>query len=621
MACSRERLSFGSLPGEDGSGLVPSASSASATTSPVAGDPVPPDVNPTVTAPSEAPSELPDGTNTGPSTAEIAASDRSSTAQADTAQVDSESLESALPGASTSTSTVTSPTLIETCSDMPPPTSQTRFLTNTQYDRTIRDLLGVVQVAEFAGPPSSGLTVNPSGDSPDSTSAAAYQRVADAIAKDVIASETLRGNFIDCDSAAEGCLQNTVTTFGRRAYRRPLTATETAGFQALIDNAAEVTPTGAPLEVAEMLLSTFLVSPSFLMRTELGSEVDDAGRIRLTSHEVAQRLSYALWGSTPDPELSTAADQGELGTPEQLRAQAVRMLQDARAKDQAASFHERYIGADDLDWPNPNKDPKSFPNIVASSQTYRDELRLFFEDVVFGQQGGVADLFSSPVAYVNESLAPLYGLDDSSGYGDALERTRLDAAQRPGFLTRAGFLIATAGYDRTSPSLRGAEIARRVLGLMVDGTHAGAPMDLPSDSGLETVRLRVEIATSPTECRDCHVAFDALGFALETYDAVGRWQTMEVNGAIVDPAVTLQLDGVAIAVASSAELMAALANSKQVARVYAQSWAEFMLERKVTTFDGCYLSDVGSRLHEGGSILEAVADIAASDAFLVRTTP
>lgn len=619
-ACSRERLWFGMLPGESESPTVPSTQSAVGTTSlPPPGEPALPDAGASTAIESVALPELPDITMPGSSDpAQSPPPAIAGTSPADLESSDTAPSNTRLPDASTSTTSVVQPP-IELCTPTPPPTPQSRLLTNTQYDRTIRGLLGLFQVTEFAGPPSSGLSVEPSDEASDSPSAAGYKRVAEAVAKEVIASEILRANFIDCDPAGEACLQQAVGAFGRRAYRRPLTDTEIAGFQTLIDNAAELTPTGAPLEVAEMLLNTFLVSPSFLTRLELGTEVDEFGRIRLTSYEVAQRLSYALWGSTPDHELSAVADRGELTTLEQLRAQAARMVRDPRASEQSESFHEWYVGADV--WPNPSKDPKSFPNFVASAQMYREELRLYVGDVVFGQQGGIRDLFQSPVAHVNDDLALLYGLHDAIGYDDTFQRTLLDTTQRPGFLTRAGFLLSNARSDRTSPSLRGAEIARRVLGLTVDEAHVDAPMDIPADSGLDTVRTRVEIATKSAECKVCHTLFDPLGFTLETYDAVGQWQTTEINGAAVNTRAEIQIDGTTVAVADSAELMTILANSQQVARAYAQSWAEFMLERKTTSFDGCYLNDAGRRLYEGGSILDVLVDIVASDAFLVRTTP
>src|SRR5450631_2737960 len=203
-------------------------------------------------------------------------------------------------GTGASTGTGGSATI--TCSPGIPATTQFRRILNTQYDATVKDLLGVTSVTapEGTGVPSSVLYADFSGPMV-SDAWRIYNDVGAAIADQVMASSTLKTNFITCDPSASGCLAQTIQTFGRKAFRRPLTTDEVTRFQAL----GQGTPAGTPAEVAEATLLAFLVSPSFLYLPELNTTPDPSGTgIQLSSYEVATRLSFMLWGSVPDATLS-----------------------------------------------------------------------------------------------------------------------------------------------------------------------------------------------------------------------------------------------------------------------------------------------------------------------------
>ena len=344
-------------------------------------------------------------------------------------------------------------------------------LTNQQYDRTVRDLLGVTAVTRFNGlPPSSKLAP----DQPGSLTAQAwdlYFFASEAIAAQVIADPNLRKNFMACEPTGDGtdCLKATIVAFGRRAFRRPLTTTEVARFEKIITNRAMLTATGAATEVAEVLLQTFLVSPSFLQRPELANTADGGGHFVLSSYEVASRLSYMLWDSTPDAELDRAADAGELATFAQIRAQAQRMIRDGRARDMLLAFHRAYLRAGaGTAWTTATRDPARFPAfndaVVATMNAETDRL---LDAVAFTDKGSFQDLLVTPRAFVNKDTAPLYGLDMSTFGTIGLTEATLDAKLRPGILTRVGFLIAYGHRDSTAPILRGAFIANVIQGLDV----------------------------------------------------------------------------------------------------------------------------------------------------------
>src|ERR1700712_1599439 len=194
-----------------------------------------------------------------------------------------------------------------------PATSQLPRLLNRQYEAVMRDLLGVIGVGADNKPVSQLLVADVVGPmTPDAWRI--YQDVGAQVAHAVIAGPN-KSKFIACDPAAAGCMETTIRTFGRKAFRRPLTDAEVARFQKL----SQTMPAGTPAEVAETTLLAFLVSPSFLLLPELTAPaVAGPGPIQLSSHEVATRLSFLLWGSVPDEMLSAAADANQLQTKEQI---------------------------------------------------------------------------------------------------------------------------------------------------------------------------------------------------------------------------------------------------------------------------------------------------------------
>src|SRR5690606_18554189 len=192
--------------------------------------------------------------------------------------------------------------------------------------------------------PSTLLATDQSGGMTD-LAWANYKAVAEMIAAQVMADPTLRANFLKCTPTAgdDTCLNDTIVSFGRRAFRRALTPEEVTRFQKVVADGPTITENGTPDEIAEVLLYMFLISPSFLQRAEIVEAQAEGGRYALSSHEIASRLSYMIWGSMPDPELDQAADQGLLSTPQEIAQQAQRMLQDPKAKDMVEAFNKYYL--------------------------------------------------------------------------------------------------------------------------------------------------------------------------------------------------------------------------------------------------------------------------------------
>ncbi|RYZ02720.1 MAG: DUF1592 domain-containing protein [Myxococcales bacterium] len=504
------------------------------------------------------------------------------------------------------------------CQQGVPVTTQIPRLLNRQYANVVRDLLGVT---ELEGAPIASALF---GDFTGPMTAPAwdiYQSVAAKIAAQVMAGPN-KSLFISCDPAADGCLKTTIETFGRKAFRRALSAEEVTSFERL----SKTTPPGTPAEVAEAILNAFLVSPSFLLIPEIGTEVEGSA-IKLAPQEVAARLSFLLWGSVPDADLNAAADANQLQTKEQILAQAKRMI-GVRAKTGplVAAFHNEWaqVNSGNAHWFKIDHDVAKYPTYNAAAKTsYAKEMDAFFEEVAF-TNGSFSDLLTSKVAFVNKDNAGIYGLDPAM-YGAELTKVSLDSADqpRPGFLTRAGFLSSYSNYDATSPILRGAFIAVSLMNM-----NPGAPVEGAKDAKAEgsfpTQRAYVEALTEKAQpCQGCHQLINPLGYVLENYDGIGRWQTTDLRGGAIDAAVTTANvnfgDAGVKPISSAAQLMEELAKLPRAQELYAKAWVSYAFGRPSNANDQCTVDQLKTKLTAGGySILSLLGDLTQADSFRVR---
>lgn len=512
------------------------------------------------------------------------------------------------------------------CDDLPE-TSRVPRLTHEQYDRTVADLLGApdLRPSEMLPPDTTGPI--------DARLWDGYRVAAERVAAELTARSGALSALLPCTPSGDGaaCAHDFVVAFGRRAFRRPLSSDEVARFDALFAQRAALTDGGSFDEGVALLVEAFLQSPSFLLRAERSTERDGA-RIPLEDHDVASRLSYMLWNSMPDDTLLDAADQGQLSSREQIRAQAERMLGDPRARRMVEAFHRRWLhmeGSDAARWSEIVRDPARYPGFREEMvPLLRDETLRFVDHVVFEREAGFAALITEPTAFVNRDLAPLYGLDASS-YGDTLEPVPLDPTERAGIFTRLGFLASHAMYDRTSPILRGAYLQKEVLCLELGAPPPGAEMTpLPTPSpGLVTTRQRVNEQTSSPACASCHEQYiNPVGFAFEHFDALGAYRALD-NGEPVDASGTAMLGGAEeTSFTSATDLSEAIARSPTALRCYARQWVRYAYARQ-SAADRCTIEQLGARLGEDGySILDLLVDLTQTDAFRHRavgteTTP
>jgi hypothetical protein len=508
-----------------------------------------------------------------------------------------------------------------TCVPGVPPTSQIPRLLNSEYDNVVYDLLGVSTLTSSGLPPSSLLNDDFEGTM-NNYAWNAYLDAADKIATEVVSGAN-RARFMACDPAAVAtCYEDTIRTFGRKAFRRPMTGDEVARFMTL----TTAQPAGTPSEITYALLYAFLASPSFISVPELATDVEGTA-YKLSAHEVATRLSLTLWGSVPDDTLNMAADNGELATKEQILAQAQRML-GARDKagPQIAAAHRTYLGmegsiAPNAHWWKVEQDQTKFPAYTpAAKSVMAAELDAFFEEVAY-TGGSFKDLLLSNIAFVNQQTAPFYGLD-AAQYGAELTPVTLDATQRPGFLTRAGFLTSFSNFDATSPILRGAFITVNVI-----GADPGAPnpdvINTPIPPGEYTTRReQIEALTSPPACAECHgIYVNPPGFVMETFDAIGNIQTVDQLGGAINPSATVTFsDGNAKTINTPLELMQEIANTPKAKRIYTENMVSYFTGRLPNGNDACTVDLLEANLTvDGYSVLNLIADLTQADSFRLRT--
>jgi hypothetical protein len=505
------------------------------------------------------------------------------------------------------------------CTPGIPSTTQIPRLKNRQYDAVIRDLLGVTATSDGKAP-SAGLYTDYEG--PMNTDAwRLYREVGAKVAVATMAGAN-KTKFITCDPAMAGCMKQTITDFGRKAFRRPLTEAEIARFEKLGVDLAKANPAPSAAQIAEATLEAFLVSPSFLQITELTTEAEGSS-IKLSPYEVAARLSFLLWGSVPDDELNVAANDNKLTTKANILTQAKRMIA-VRAKTgpMVSAFHRSYVAMDDPagHWWKPQHDTARFPLYSEAVQAVMPkEMDLFFEEVAFNN-GSFKDIFTSNVGFVNKDTAPIYGLDPTS-YTSELTKVALDASQRPGFLTRIGFLSSFSRYDGTSPLLRGAFITINMIGLNPGNPPPEAMTTPPPTGTFTTQRAFFEEMTKASNCVGCHAPFiNPPGFALENYDSIGKWQTVDLRGGNIDATATVTFSSTnKQTITSPKQMMDEIAKGDAARRIYAEKWVSFAYARPANPNDACMVNELDTKLaSEGYTVLQLLGDLTQADSFRLR---
>jgi hypothetical protein len=502
------------------------------------------------------------------------------------------------------------------CGAPSPGAAPLRRLTQSEYNGTVRDLLGDQTGVANTFPPDQkigdftntavALTVPP-------LLAQAYQSAAEQLAGTAVKNLT---TFVGCDPATTGedaCAQQFITTFGKRAYRRPLGSDEqTALFAVYQANRSGADFTNGIQAVVEAMLQ----SAAFLYRVEFGDPKQMTGSVLpLTPYEMASRLSYFMWGSMPDAALFAAADAGQLATKEQIAAQARRMIQDAKSHPAVEQFYTEWLTLNQVT--GIAKDPTTYPEFTPTLQSSMLKETLAFIDWVMWQSDArMKTMLTSPVSFLNAELAAVYGV--SGVTGTALQQVNLDPTQRSGLLTQLALMTVLGKADRSSPVLRGKFVRERLLCQPISPPPANIVITPPTITPGVSTRQMFSMHDKVEPCHSCHTLMDPIGFGLENYDGVGKWRTVD-QGQPVDPSGTMSASDVDGPFNGAVALASKLAQSREVSDCVVTEWFRYSLGRGETADDACTMANLKQAFATANfNIQELLVALTQSDAFRFR---
>ncbi len=452
-------------------------------------------------------------------------------------------------------------------------------LNGAELDNTLRDVLGI------KSRPSGSLPPGGTGHTFDNDAAAQASTTAELIEKYLNVFEgvvdeaftTSRAQIVTCSPTQMGaaaCARQIFQRMGERLYRRPL---ETAELEKLVTLSQTVTPFDDGVKLG---LRALLSSPSFLFRLIAHPEPDSTTSLHaLTDFELATRVSYFLWGSTPDETLLTHARAGRLKEAATLRAEVQRMLKDPRAQWLIDSMATQWLKLDRI--PGHAADPAVFPEFTTDLRAdMLTEARMLVQDMI-ASDAAVLSLLTADHTFVNARLAEYYGM--SGVTGTQFREVSLSGTNRRGLVTQAGILAMNSRAEKTSIARRG----QWVLSQLLCTPPPAAPPNVPAESvppGFEGTRRELaEMHRSNPACSGCHLMMDPIGFGLEDFDAVGRHRTEE-NDKPIDSSGELP-DGTRFS--GALELITFLEQSRSYNACAAQQFLSFAVGREPTSEDRC----------------------------------
>lgn len=332
--------------------------------------------------------------------------------------------------------------------------------------------------------------------------------------------------------AKEANVRDVARRLTRIAYRRPSTEAE-------LDVLVRVFALGTANELdraaaLKLMLKAVLVSPQFLFITPSKDAPKSEKIVPLDDYQLASRLSYLLWATMPDAELSKLADEGKLRDPAVLKTQTKRLLADKRARALFDGFGAQWLGTAGLK--DKTFDEAKFPEMTHELRAAMyDEARLFFDSIV-RENRGVVSFVNSDYTFLNGTLAKIYGLEKQIT-GSVMQKVKLTDANRGGILAMPGVLATTSFATRTSAVNRGVWVLEQVLGQLVPPAPPNVPalekQDQKKVANL-TLRQRTELHRTNAVCANCHKILDPIGFGLENFDAIGRWRDKDESGSPID---------------------------------------------------------------------------------------
>lgn len=486
--------------------------------------------------------------------------------------------------------------------------AELRRLTHSQYNHTVRDLLGDQTSPANQFPPEdfiNGFRNQSRGQSLSPLLVEAYSDAAEKLARSAFRGGDTHG-LIPCKPSRE-CGVRFVREFGRKAFRRPLDAGEQRRYEALVAEQPDF------MKGAQLVVEAMLQSPNFLFW--LNTTADP----KLKPWATANRLAYSLWDSMPDAELFAAAERGDLDSRAGLEKTARRMLADPRAHDSLDEFVSQWLRFDRL--LTASKDRRKFPFFTReTANAMTTEARTFMSDLVWNDRNFMT-LFTADYGYVTPDLARIYGVQAPARDFDKVQFPA--GSERAGVLGQGLFLALTAKPEDSSPTARGLFVREQFLCQHVPDPPPGVNTNLPPVTAAkpQTNRDRMSEHTTNASCATCHKLMDGVGFGLEKFDAIGQRRDQlllefrsgnseeedDDNHHRVTKKVTLPLDTSAYVAGipdsqftSPQQLGAVLAKSSQCQECVVKQYFRFQAGRMDTPADRPLIRLVSENFRDSG---------------------
>lgn len=442
--------------------------------------------------------------------------------------------------------------------------------------------------------------------------ARAYARIAKLVAARATRDPQALAELAACAAQTApdaACARTTIESFASKAFRRAPSEQELDELLAL--HSLILSSEADFAQATAAVIAAILQAPDFLYRIEWGTDAGPRPDVRrLTGDEMASRLSYLFWGTSPDEALRKAAQSGALSEPEGIAREATRLLDDPRSRAGFSAFFDELLGLAHL----PELD-RAEPNYsLELGASLRQATQRFLEAQIFERNASWPAVLTADKAFVNGRVSAQFGV--SGVTGDEWQEVTLDRAQRLGLLTQPGVLMATLPSSATNPTRRGYQIMKNVLCRHVQPEPAEliSKVEEPLPPEAMTTRQRWTRLVSDPTCGDCHRDMDQLGFAFENFDAMGRYRSQD-NGLDIDAKVDVTGIG---PTNGPLELVRKLAALPETQSCLAQRFAEFGLGKSLADPDGvCLKQDLSRRFQAAGyNVRQLILELTQTDAFL-----
>ena len=492
---------------------------------------------------------------------------------------------------------------------------QSRRMTQAELDNTLADLLG-----DLTEPARTFLSEDEhtpfDNDYTLQLVSRSYVESMELLSIDVatrlIESPERRALIVPCTPTGPGdeaCFRQFIESFGRLALRRPLAPEEVDAYATLQSYATEDNPAvdNDFYTAVALVISAIIQDPEFLYRLEVGSPTTEAGVFKLDDHEIAARISYLLWGSTPDADLLADADAGLLESPAGRIAVIDRMLGDEKARRQLFRWHAMWLGY------------RGIPHEAQLVEAFNRETSALIERVVFEERTSYLDLFTSSQTYVDDYLATHYGFTAPAGGEGWVDYP----ADRAGILSHGSVLAAFSKFTDTSPTQRGILIAERLQCDPIPRPPPEVDSDNPPGNPDDPTACKEEryAVHSQGSCAGCHNLMDPIGFGLESYDIAGVFRSTDDGKPECAISGEGSLPGVGT-FSGPKELADRLIESGKLERCVAQHYLGYVAGRQLTPEEAPAVDALHLAFSEQGyDFRQMMIDYAASEQFGYRREP